>query len=233
MKTVGLIGGMSNESTALYYKLINNDVNTILGDYNTAQIIIVSLNFNEVILAMRDNKVNKFANLLIAAARKLEACHVDIIGMCCSAANKLYPQIQQAIKTPILNIFVPVCENINKMKLKTVAFLATQPTMEDDFYSRYFKEKTNVDIVIPNFAERVFIHNVIYEQLCRGIVDLQAKKELMKIINRLSVQQQSAQAIILGCTELPLLISHNDVEIPILDLTELHSLALSNYAVQP
>jgi aspartate racemase len=230
MKIIGLIGGTSYESMATYYKMINVETNKLLGEPHSAKMVMVSLDFNEIVPAYHINKWENVEKILINAAQQLERAGADFIAICCNTLHKIAPAIKRVSKLPLLHIFEPVGQAIKQHKINKVGLLGTQCTMDDTFHSHYLKEHFQITSITPCEQEKQRINAIILAQLCYGIVTEKAKHEFLEIIN--SLKAEGAQGIILACTELYMLLStSSDLEIPIFDTTELHAKAIVNYAL--
>lgn len=220
MKTIGLVGGISWVSTQDYYKYINEGVNEKLGGLNFARLIIHSLNYGDI---KRNNDAGDWeANLklLTEAAENMKAGGAQAIVLCANTMHLLAKPLEEKINLPVIHIAEATAGEILKKKLKKVALLGTKFTMEKTFFTDKLKEK-NIEAIIPGEADREFIHWTIFEELGRGIISDESKAKYISIINNL--QQQGAEGVILGCTEIPLLIQQNDVSVPVFDTTKIHS----------
>ena len=227
MKTIGLIGGMSWESTQSYYQLLNQGVKESLGGLHSAKIVLVSLDFAEIARLQQQQDWPQMAEILIKAAKQVEAAGADYLLICTNTMHKLAEQVQAAVTIPLLHIADAVGENLIQHNFKKVALLGTQFTMEQDFYKQRLADKFAIDVLIPDTQGRETVHRVIYDELCKGIISLESKAEYLTIIDDLT--QQGAEAIILGCTEIALLVQQSDTSIPLLDSTALHcAMALEN-----
>ena len=227
MKTIGLIGGMSWESTQSYYQLLNQGVNNKLGGLHSAKIVLVSLDFAHIAALQKQQDWPQMAEILIKAAKQVEAAGADYLLICTNTMHKLAEQVQAAVSIPLLHIADAVGENLIQHNFKKVALLGTQFTMEQDFYKQRLADKFAIDVLIPDAQERETVHRVIYDELCKGIISPESKAEYLTIIDDLT--QQGAEAIILGCTEIALLVQQSDTSIPLLDSTALHcAMALEN-----
>ena len=229
MKRIGLIGGMSNKSTILYYDLINEEVNSILGEHYTAEIILLSLNFNEVVQLMYHRQWSKLAKILIKSAQDLVGAGADIIAICCNSAHKVANFVESSIDVPLVHILDSTAKKIQKDKVDKVGLLGNVFTMEDGFYQDYLKSHYGVDCIIPQQTDRNYIHRVIYDEFCYGITTDETRINFQKIISRL--QKRGAKGIILGCTEIPMLIRDFDFGIKVFNTTKLHALDLVRYAM--
>ena len=227
MKTIGLIGGMSWESTQSYYQLLNQGIKNKLGGLHSAKIVLVSLDFAEIAMLQQQQDWPQMAEILIKAAKQVEAAGADYLLICTNTMHKLAEQVQAAVSIPLLHIADAVGENLIQHNFKKVALLGTQFTMEQDFYKQRLADKFAIDVLIPDAQGRETVHRVIYDELCKGIISPESKTEYLTIIDNLT--QQGAEAIILGCTEIALLVQQSDTSIPLLDSTALHcAMALEN-----
>jgi len=227
MKTIGLIGGMSWESTQSYYQLLNQGVKNKLGGLHSAKIVLVSLDFAEIAVLQQQQDWPQMAEILIKAAKQVEAAGADYLLICTNTMHKLAEQVQAAVTIPLLHIADAVGENLIQHNFKKVALLGTQFTMEQDFYKQRLADKFAIDVLIPDAQGRETVHRVIYDELCKGIISPESKAEYLTIIDDLT--QQGAEAIILGCTEIALLVQQSDTSVPLLDSTTLHcAMALEN-----
>lgn len=227
MKTIGLIGGMSWESTQSYYQLLNQGIKNKLGGLHSAKIVLVSLDFAEISMLQQQQDWPQMAEILIKAAKQVEAAGADYLLICTNTMHKLAEQVQAAVAIPLLHIADAVGENLIQHNFKKVALLGTQFTMEQDFYKQRLADKCAIDVLIPDAQGRETVHRVIYDELCKGVIKEESKAEYLTIIDNLT--QQGAEAIILGCTEIALLVQQADTSIPLLDSTALHcAMALEN-----
>ncbi|MEL7309109.1 MAG: aspartate/glutamate racemase family protein [Pseudomonadota bacterium] len=204
MKTIGLIGGMSWESTQSYYQLLNQGVKNKLGGLHSAKIVLVSLDFAEIAVLQQQQDWPQMAEILIKAAKQVEAAGADYLLICTNTMHKLAKQVQDAVAIPLLHIADAVGENLIQHNFKKVALLGTQFTMEQDFYKQRLADKFAIEVLIPDAQGRETVHRVIYDELCKGIISPESKAEYLTIIDNLT--QQGAEAIILGCTEIALLV---------------------------
>jgi len=220
MRTIGLIGGMSWESTQSYYQLLNQGVKESLGGLHSAKIVLVSLDFAAIARLQQQQDWPQMAEILIKAAKQVEAAGANYLLICTNTMHKLAEQVQAAISIPLLHIADAVGENLIQNNHKKVALLGTQFTMEQDFYKERLADKFSIDVLVPAAQERAIIHNVIYNELCKGIIKSESKAAYLAIIDKL--KQQGAEAVILGCTEIALLVQQADTSMPLLDSTTLH-----------
>ncbi len=220
MKTIGLIGGMSWESTQSYYQFLNQGIKSKLGGLHSAKIVLVSLDFAEIAALQQQHDWPQMAKILIKAAKQVEAAGADYLLICTNTMHKLAEQVQATVSIPLLHIADAVGENLIQNNFKKVALLGTQFTMEQDFYKQRLADKFAIDVLIPDAQGREAVHRVIYDELCKGIIKPASKAKYLTIIDDLS--KQGAEAIILGCTEIALLVQQTDTSIPLLDSTALH-----------
>lgn len=221
MKTIGLLGGMSWESTTEYYKLINQGIKRSLGDLNSAQIILRSVNFQEIEELQSQGNWSEAGIKLAEYAVSLQKGGADFLVICTNTMHKVVPSIEQSISIPILHIADATGEKLIEHGVRKVALLGTKITMEQDFYKKRLSDKYGLQVSIPNESDREIIHDVIYQELCLGIINKESRAEYQRIIKGLS--QQGAEAVILGCTEIGLLISQKDACLPLFDTSSIHA----------
>lgn len=229
MKTIGLIGGMSWESSAIYYRIVNEEVKRHVGGLHSAKCMLASVDFAEVEAYQMQGDWEMAGQLLGETAAKLQTAGADFIVICTNTMHKVVPIIEKYITIPILHIATATAEEILKMGYQKIGLLGTKFTMEQDFYKDYLIEK-GIEPVIPVEAERDEIHRIIYEELCLGIVKEESRNYYATVIE--SLQQQGAEGIILGCTEIGLLISAQHSSLPIFDTTLIHAQRAAYVAVE-
>jgi aspartate racemase len=233
MKTIGIIGGVSWESSIEYYRLMNELVNKKLGDLHSAKILMYSIEFGDFSEEERIAEKGNWTlinNTMIDAAERLKKGEADFIVIASNTMNSRADLIQEKVDIPVLNIIDATGEKVKESGIKTVALLGTNYTMEQDFYKDPLEKKYGLNVVIPNTTEREYINTVIFDELCAGKVYDKSRERFVQIINRL-VDEEGAQGVILGCTEIPLLIKQEDVKVPVFDTTYIHSEAAVNYAL--
>ena len=228
MKTIGLIGGMSWESTALYYQVINREVQRRLGGLHSAPIHLLSLDFQHVADRQKAGDWDGLAQLLQDAARKLESAGADCVLIGTNTMHKVAPQVQAATRVPLLHIADVTADAIRQQELHCVGLLGTRFTMEQPFYVERLASH-GIECVVPGPAERDEIHRIIFDELCRGQVTDASRRALLECIA--SLHARGAQGAILGCTELPLLVAPQDSPVPLFNTTELHALAAVEFAL--
>lgn len=230
MKTIGLIGGMSWESSMLYYQTINQRVKEKLGGHHSAKNLMYSVDFQEIKTLQHQGKWEEAKKIMIDSAQKLESGGADLIVICTNTMHKMAKEVEESVSIPLLHIADSTANEIVKDGIKKVALLGTAFTMEQDFYKVRLIERFGLDVIVPNETERMIIHNIIYQELCLGIINEKSRQSYLKIINSLS--QQGAEAIIFGCTEITLLISQDDCSIPVYDTTKLHAESAVDFALR-
>ena len=230
MKTIGLIGGMSWESTIPYYRTINETVKQRLGGLHSAKIVLYSVDFHEIEQLQRSGDWQRAGELLAQAAQSLARAGADCIVLCTNTMHKVAPQIEAAVGIPLLHIADATGQAIRRAGLNKVALLGTRFTMEQDFYKQRLSERHAIDVVVPNEMEREVVHRVIYQELCLGQIQLESRAAYRRIMQRL-VEQEAAQAIILGCTEISLLVDQSDASVPLFDTTAIHAQAAAEFAL--
>ena len=229
MKTIGLIGGMSWESSALYYAMINREVRDRLGALHSARILLHSLEFGEIERLQHAGEWEILGEILADSARSLEGGGADMIVLCTNTMHKLAPSIEDATSLPLLHIADPTAAAINARGFERVGLLATAFTMEEDFYRGRLESEHGLEVIVPEQADRTEVHRVIYEELCAGIVKDSSRDAYRDIIARLI--ESGAQCVILGCTEITMLVDQQDSAVPLFDTTSLHTLAAVDAAL--
>jgi len=229
MKTIGLIGGMSWESSSVYYNIINETVKERLGGLNSAKCILYSVDFEEIASLQHKGAWEELTKLMINFAQQLERAGANFIVICTNTMHKMAEEVQGSINIPLLHIADATAERIKEQGLRKPGLLGTKFTMEEDFYKQRLKEKYNLDVMIPSDTDREIIDSVIYNELCLGIIKKSSKEKFKEIIRKLV--SVGADGLILGCTEIPLLISQEDVEVPLFDTTTIHSKAAVAFAL--
>jgi aspartate racemase len=229
MKTIGLVGGLSWESSKEYYRIINETVNERLGGLHSAKCILHSLDFAEIRKIQQTKGYDEVTKILIDAAQRLEAAGADIVVICANTMHKFVPEIQRKIHVSIIHIADATAEKVLKKGLKKVGLLGTKMTMEEDFYKGRLRERFGIEVLVPDKDERDFIERVIFDELCVGKMNPSSKERFKEIIGNLV--DSGAEGIILGCTEIPLLIKQEDVNVPVFDTTEIHAKAAVEFAL--
>jgi aspartate racemase len=229
LKTIGLIGGMSWESTVPYYRQINQAVKERLGGLHSAKIILYSVDFHEVEQLQRAGDWEAAGGVLAKIARTLEQAGADMLVLCTNTMHKVAASIEGAVSIPLLHIADPTAVRIKQAGHAVVGLLGTRFTMEQDFYRGRLSERHGIHVLTPPQADRDIVHRIIYEELCRGEVSADSRREYQRIMAGLV--EQGAQSIILGCTEISLLVGQEDASVPLFDTTAIHALAAAELAV--
>ncbi len=228
MKTIGLIGGMSWESTITYYQILNTLARERLGGFHSAKVVLYSVDFAEIEYCQRANQWQEAGRLLADAAKSLEAAGADCVVLCTNTLHKVSDQITTATRLPFLHIADALIEEIQKRGFKKVGLLGTKYTMAESFYSSLLRE-AGIEVLVPGLADQDTVNTVIFNELCLGSIEPRSREAYIRIIQDLVAE--GAQAIILGCTEIGLLITQADLpEIPLLDTTDLHARKAFDFA---
>jgi aspartate racemase len=230
MKKIGMLGGMSWESTATYYKMLNEEIKKRLGGLHSAKIILSSVNFEEIEKFQHSALWDETAKILSSEAKAVQDAKADFLIICTNTMHKVASEIESNIDIPILHIADATAQKLLNDGIQKVALLGTKFTMEEDFYKGRLSEKFGIEVVIPNEQERNIIHEVIYKELCLGKCNKTSRDEYIKIIKRLE-DEQEAQAVILGCTEISMLIKQGYIDIPMYDTTLIHAQAAVDKAL--
>ena len=229
LKTIGLIGGMSWESTVTYYKIINETVKEKLGGLHSAKCILYSVDFQEIEECQANGNWEKSGEILGEAANNLEKAGADFIVICTNTMHKVVDQIKEKISIPILHIAEMTAEKILEKGLKNIALLGTKYTMEQDFYKSKLIEK-GINVIIPDKNDIEIINEVIYDELCLGTINSDSKKKFLEIVDKL--RNKGAEGIILGCTEIGLLIKNEDTDVPLFDTAIIHAEQAAIYSIK-
>ena len=229
LKTIGLIGGMSWESTVTYYKIINETVKEKLGGLHSAKCILYSVDFQEIEECQSNGNWEKSGEILGEAAYNLEKAGADFIVICTNTMHKVVNQIKEKISIPILHIAEMTAEKILEKGLKNIALLGTKYTMEQDFYKSKLIEK-GINVIIPDKNDIEIINEVIYDELCLGTINSDSKKKFLEIVDKL--RSKGAEGIILGCTEIGLLIKNEDTDVPLFDTAIIHAEQAAIYSIK-
>lgn len=230
MKTIGLIGGMSWKSTIEYYEVINETVRSRLGGFHSAKCLMYTVDFAEIEILQRENKWKEVSDIMVDIANKLKKGGADFIVICTNTIHKVVSEIEKKVGIKVLHIVELTGKKIIQNGMKKVGLLGTKFTMEGDFYKNILKDRFNIDVIVPNEVEREFIHKVIFEELCKGILNKTSKEKYKEIIDSLVLI--GAEGVILGCTEIPLLIKQEDVSIPVFDTTKIHAVSAVEFALE-
>ncbi len=221
MKTIGFIGGMSWESSVVYYELANRKVREMLGGFHSCKNIMYTVDFDPIQRLQHEDKWAELDMMMADAAQRLERAGADIIVLCTNTMHLCEKAIMNSISVPFLHIAEATGQEIAERGIDTIALLGTKFTMERDFYKGYLNEKFGMKALIPNDEDRNTVHNIIYGELVQGQIKPESRQKYVDIIAKL--EAQGAQGVILGCTEIPLLISDSDVNIPTFNTTKIHA----------
>ena len=229
MKTIGLLGGMSWESTLGYYRIINEGVKNTLGGLHSAKIAMYSVDFEPIEQLQHAGDWEGTAKILTEAAQNIQAAGADVLLICTNTMHKIAPEIEATIQIPLLHIADATAEVLVDKGIKTVGLLGTAFTMEQKFYKGILTDNYGIQVLVPNEEDRGIVHKVIYQELCLGGIESDSKAEFLRIINALVVQ--GAEAIILGCTEIGMLISQIDTNVELFDTMTIHAEKAVEYAI--
>ncbi len=230
MKTIGLIGGMSWESSIEYYRIINETVKAKLGGLHSAKSIMVSVDFADIEILQHQGQWAEAAQMLINAAKNLENSGADFIVLCTNTMHKVADDIQANVKIPLLHIADATAQLVKDSGIQKIGLLGTRFTMEEEFYKGRLSQKYGLNVCIPNAQEREIVHRVIYDELVVGKIQQHSKEKYINIIEQMV--NQGAEGVILGCTEIGLLIHKQDSQVPLFDTTRIHAEAAVEYALK-
>ncbi len=230
MKTIGLIGGMSWESSIEYYRIINQRVRELLGGTHSAKSIMVSLDFAEIEALQEKGNWDEATLMLVQAAQQVEYGGADFVLICTNTMHKMAPEVQSQINIPLLHIADATAEAIKNLSLYKVGLLGTLYTMEGDFYRGKLENQHGLEVIVPDDKDRQVVHQVIFEELVKGVISSESKRKYQQIIHKLV--NKGAQGIILGCTEIGLLIDSEDASVPLFDTTVIHAEAAVKEALE-
>ena len=230
MKTIGLIGGMSWESSAEYYRIMNENVKEKLGGLHSVKCILYSVDFDEIAALQHKGEWIELTKLMVGFARRLEDAGADFIVIATNTMHKMAEEVQGNIHIPLLHIADATGEKIIEKGVHRPGLLGTKFTMEEDFYKGRLREKYELEVIVPTDTDRNAVDEIIYNELCVGIITQASKENFQEVINGLV--SNGADGVILGCTEIPLLISQEDVDVPLFDTTTIHSRAAVELALK-
>ncbi|MEK7346854.1 MAG: aspartate/glutamate racemase family protein [Pseudomonadota bacterium] len=229
MKTIGLIGGMSWESTVPYYRQINETIKSQLGGLHSAKLVLVSVDFHEIEALQRAGDWDAAGAAMAQAAQALAAAGADLVVLCTNTMHKVAHHIEAAVNIPLLHIADPTAAALKQAGVQRVGLLGTRFTMEQAFYRDRLTEQHGLQVIIPSADQRESVHRIIYEELCLGTIRAESREVYRQVMA--SLVAQGAQAIILGCTEISLLVSEQDSTVPLFDTTGLHARAAAMQAL--
>jgi aspartate racemase len=229
MKTIGLLGGMSWESTSHYYRLINQGINSRLGGLHSAQIVMLSIDFQPLERLMQSGEWLECGKFLTDSAKRIEAAGADFLLICTNTMHKVAQEVAGGIGIPLLHIGDAAAERIKEEKMGTVGLLGTRFTMEEEFYAGRLQQKHGLKVLTPDAGDRKIVHDVIFDELCRGEVHDSSREHYLRIIN--SMRDQGAEAVIAGCTEIGMLVEQRHTNMPLFDTTEIHAAQAVRFAL--
>ena len=229
LKTIGLLGGMSWESTELYYRLINEQIKMQLGGLHSAKIAMFSVDFQEIEVLQSAGKWDEAGEVLAKSAKQIERAGADFLLICTNTMHKVAPQVQAAIDIPLIHLADATAERIIAKGIKNIGVLGTNFTMEQDFYKGRLLDQYGLNVIVPNDADRQVVHRIIYEELCLGEIKESSRERYLSIMDKMV--NDGAEAIIEGCTEITLLVQQKHTEILLFDTTAIHAEAAASYAL--
>ncbi len=229
VKTIGMIGGMSWESSLEYYRIVNEYVKEKLGGFHSAPCILYSVDFAEVEDLQHRGDWAELTRSMADAARRLERAGADFVIICTNTMHKMADDVQKTVSVPLLHIVDVTADAIKASGQTRVGLLGTRFTMEQDFYKGRLKDKHGLEVLIPEAEERRLVHEILYSELCMGEIKERSKEKFKDVIHNLV--DRGAQGVILGCTEIPLIVSQDDYAIPLYDTTMLHARAAVDFAL--
>jgi aspartate racemase len=230
MKTIGMLGGMSWESSLAYYRIINETVKDRLGELHSAKSLMYSFDFEEIEALQHQGKWDEATAMMVAAAQQVERGGADLLIICTNTMHKMAEEVQSAVAIPLLHIADVTSEKIRAAGLETVGLLGTNFTMEEDFYKGRLVDKYELEVLIPDKDGRSVVNEVIYNELCLGVIKDASRSAYRQIMTDLA--DQGAEGIILGCTEIGLLVNQEDSRVPLYDTTQIHAEAAVDYALR-
>lgn len=230
MKKIGLIGGMSWESSLVYYKVINEKVREMLGGFHSSKCVMESVDFAEIEKLQHKGDWNSLNKIMIDAAKNLENAKADLIVLCTNTMHLCSEEITNSVSIPFLHIAVATGKKIKEKKIKKVLILGTKFTMEKEFFKKILKDDFEIEVIIPNETDREIVHQIIYNELVHGKIASDSKREYQRIIN--DSIKNGAEGVILACTEIPLLIKNKDLSIPAFDTTKIHAESAVEFALK-
>jgi aspartate racemase len=229
MKTIGLIGGLSWESSAEYYRLINEEVHRRLGENHSAKLVMVSLDFHEVEILQHQDRWNEAAAIMVVAAQRVEQGGAECLVICSNTMHHMAEEVAAAVSIPLLHIADATAAAVNAAGLKRLGLLGTRFTMEQEFYKGMLTDRYGLEIMIPADDDRIKLHAIIFDELVVGNLVPDSRRVVLEMIKRLL--NNGAEGIILGCTEIPLLVKPGDASVPLFDTTALHASAAVDWAL--
>lgn len=230
MKTIGLIGGLSWESTLEYYRIINQQVRNLRGHgLESAKIVLYSFNFAEIVVLQNQHRWDEATARMVEAGISLRNSGAEFLAICTNTMHLMADQVSEAAGLPLIHIADVAAERVKAQGLRRVGLLGTRFTMEADFYRERMRQRHGLDVIIPEEPDRSIVHQIIYEELCAGVIKPESKEVYKGVIHRLGLR--GAEGVLLGCTEIPLLVQQSDCALPLFDTTTIHAEAIAEQAV--
>lgn len=229
LKTIGLLGGMSSESTVPYYQTINRTVNERLGGHHSARLVLYNVDFDPIVQALNDGRWDEILSALETATGALEAAGAEGLVICTNTIHAVAPELASRIGIPLLHIVDPTADAIQAAGIRTVGLLGTRFTMEQPFFRERLADRHGIETIIPDGSDRDVLHRVIFDELCHGIIRDESRHAYQRVIGDLG--ERGAEGVILGCTEIAMLIGPEDVAVPTFDTTELHARSAACWAL--
>ncbi|MEE4198287.1 MAG: aspartate/glutamate racemase family protein [Bacteroidales bacterium] len=229
MKTIGLLGGMSWESSLVYYKIINQKVKEYLGGHHSCECVMYSVDFDPIKKLQHEDRWEELTQIMIEAAQKIEKGGAEMLTICTNTMHKMYDEVQNSISIPVLHIADATAEAVKEKNLDKIALLGTKFTMQQDFYKGRLIKKHGINVFTPEGNDLESVHQIIYDELVLGNIQDDSRKIFRQIIEQLA--QKGTQGVILGCTEIPLLIKQGDVPVPVFDTTTIHAEKTVDFAL--
>lgn len=231
MKTIGLIGGMSWESTVTYYQLLNRLAREQLGGLHSAKLLMWSFDFAEIETHQASGNWVAATDMMVDAAKRVESGGAECLLICTNTMHKMAPEVSAAVNIPLIHIADATATAIKSTTIDRPLLLATRYTMEQDFYKGHLRNEHGVNVVVPDDAGRTIVHEVIYDELCQGVVSPESKRKYLEVVER-ARKIEAVDSVIFGCTEVGLLVGPGDFDIPTFDTTELHAKAALDFALR-
>ncbi len=230
MKTIGLIGGMSWESTLEYYRIINEAMKEELGGDHSAELVIYSFDFYDIVRLQEKGEWKKLEGMMVKAGTDLKEAGADFLLICANTMHKMADEVEERVDLPVIHIGDSTAEVIKERVMSTVGLVGTKYVMEGEFYKRRMEERHGIEVLIPGKENRDKVHDIIYNELCKGEVREESKDSLLKMLQ--DMVERGAEGIILGCTEIPLYVTEDDIDTPLFDTTAIHAEAAVDRAIE-
>lgn len=229
MKVIGMLGGMSWESSLEYYRVMNEHVKEKLGGDRSAEIAMYSFDFRDIIRLQHEGRWEELEDMLVERGKSLRDIGADFLIICANTMHRMADEVEERVGLPLVHIGDATAEEIKSQGLSKVGLVGTKFVMDDDFYSGRLKEKHGIDVILPVEDDKSKVHDIIYNELCKGIQEEDSKEKLIKMMRRM--QEEGAEGVILGCTEIPLFIDQKDIDIPLFDTTRIHARTAAEFSL--